>query len=383
MALCGCTQHEIEMHPEAFNRAIGSLDTRLLLLNAVRASKNYPLEFTSVSTVLGGAKFTAELDPSLPFPFSPSRSYDPGIKAYHERSISSLAIANLNTAEALGGLKRSLGWSDFRYYQLSGWPEGVFRTLAFEAIRIHRDVYTRISAMADKNCSEDPTTAYCRMRTYSLAFCDGDRVRATRVLDQPILRFTNSGESTCEYAMFQEVLATLIPGGCIFLTKPTEKTEVIEVAGKTKTASKHSVEVFIESPDKHVVRMIHEYDRLLAPKGLAGLQVIYRSPERMVRFFGQLVRLQNFVNTEFVPKTVADNEIVDLVVVKRGSGFSADAAVSVRDTEGEWFFVPKPDYGAKGRQRTLQSMALIVDVLNSAVSKSDIPQVQTLTLSSP
>lgn len=374
LTVSGCAQKEVELHPEAFNRAIGSLDSRLLLLNAVRASKNYPLAFTKVSTILGSSSTSAEIDPTLPLPFQANRAYDPGLKFSHERGFSSLTIQNLNTEEAQASLKRALGLEHFRYYQLSGWPEGVFRTLAFEEIRVHAAVQHRIDELAQKACEEGRSDPHCEMIAYPTHHCSPEqKLRPVIVKNEPIIRYLNSSESECQYALFQSILAKLIMARFRFLTSAER------VKGKDGKPME-LLRLDFDVPDRKLDRLIRRYDVALEKHGLFGVQIIFRSPERMVRYFGGLIALQNYRDRPFIPKTVADGTVVDLVVVEKGERAVQNAAVSVRDEEGELFCVPRPSYGTTQRHRTLQSIALMVDVLNSAVSQRALPQIQTLTL---
>jgi hypothetical protein len=48
IALIACVKFEVDDHSYQFNEATGSLGLRLRLLNAVRASKDYPLQFSKI-----------------------------------------------------------------------------------------------------------------------------------------------------------------------------------------------------------------------------------------------------------------------------------------------------------------------------------------------
>lgn len=122
----------------------------------------------------------------------------------------------------------------------------------------------------------------------------------------------------------------------------------------------------------------------IVQKDEVPLEILFRSPERMVRYLGELIAVQNFRDDKrrFVPKSLdVEAEVeFDLLRVVRGAGAPGRTAVAIRDPDGEWFHVPKPEYGSKERERSLELLGLVADVLNGAVSKKSLPQVSTFTL---
>src|SRR5262249_12576223 len=124
------------------------------------------------------------------------------------------------------------------------------------------------------------------------------------------------------------------------------------------------------------------------------LEFTLRSPEQAVRYLGGLVALQNYNKEKFIPTIWPDNIDVNgvssaaqnlsdggvpLFRVERGTP-QIDAAVSVIDSEANYFYIPRPQYGSKWRDRSLEVLALVQDVLNSAVSKQALPQPTTFAL---
>jgi hypothetical protein len=109
----------------------------------------------------------------------------------------------------------------------------------------------------------------------------------------------------------------------------------------------------------------------------------FRSPERMVRYLGELVAAQNYGAGRFVPSAVDIElqEVFTLLTVVRGMPPPGGAAVSVRDPEGEMFYVPRSNYDLPRKDRSLETLSLVSEVLNGAVSKKAFPQVTTFTVS--
>ena len=93
---------------------------RLLLLNAVRASKDYPLQFSKISSYQGkGAMNHASLGASLPIKLPIEGTLTPKVEL--NDGISTFDLVDLNTEEAQEALKRPLTHSGFVYHTaLSG-----------------------------------------------------------------------------------------------------------------------------------------------------------------------------------------------------------------------------------------------------------------------
>jgi len=112
--LGGCVSFQVDEHAYQFNEATGSLSLRLLLLNAVRASKDYPLQFTKISAYEGTGTSSASLSASLPLPSLGSGSISPKVDV--KDGISELNLVDLNTEEAQQALKRVVPWKVFKYF---------------------------------------------------------------------------------------------------------------------------------------------------------------------------------------------------------------------------------------------------------------------------
>ncbi len=97
----------------------------------------------------------------------------------------------------------------------------------------------------------------------------------------------------------------------------------------------------------------------------------------MVRYLGDLIALQDRMN--FVPKVyVGDGQEAAIFAVNRG--IDPAAPVSVVDAEGEGFYIPRPNYLDLAHDLSTQSISIVADVLNGAVSVKSLPQVSSFTL---
>ena len=83
--------------------------------------------------------------------------------------------------------------------------------------------------------------------------------------------------------------------------------------------------------------------------------------------------------TNFVPKVyVGDGQDAAIFAVKRGNDTAA--SIAVVDAEGEAFYIPRPDYRDPAHDLSTQSISIVADVLNGAVSVKSLPQVSSFTL---
>ena len=123
--LASCTSYEVEDHSLQFNQAVGSLGNRLLLLNAVRAAKGYPMQFSKLQTYTGQGRADTGVSIDVPFvldtvgsgPLSPARLIGtaratPGLRS----GVQALQLVDLNTAEAQKALRTQVSAKEFEYY---------------------------------------------------------------------------------------------------------------------------------------------------------------------------------------------------------------------------------------------------------------------------
>jgi hypothetical protein len=112
------------------------------------------------------------------------------------------------------------------------------------------------------------------------------------------------------------------------------------------------------------------------------INIVWRSPERMVRYLGEVLAVQTYGAPGKWPVQILndDGELVDLFVVQRGRNLLDRAAVSIDDPEGERFSIPRPEYESAKTHLSLQALALVMEAFNLAVSGKDLPQPATLLL---
>jgi hypothetical protein len=131
-------------------------------------------------------------------------------------------------------------------------------------------------------------------------------------------------------------------------------------------------------------RLRNEHVCLLR-EGKTPIIINWRSPERMVRYLGDVLAAQAFGTAKRgIDIFNDDGRLVELLRVESGRGLlGRPAAVSVEGPEGESFFIPIPDRdrASKEAHLSLQALALVMESVNLAVSGKELPRAPTLFLS--
>jgi hypothetical protein len=444
IVLGACVKVELEDHSLQFNEAAGSLGLRLLLLNSVRASKDYPLQFSALSSYTGTGSVAGSLSVNGPFRGFPVTS-DLNPKIDVKNGVSQMSLADLSNAEAQNALKRQVTVDTYRhYYTFAGRRSlGVINAVMIERIEVNKGWYLRISKFAEKYCAASPDPEYlyaCLYRNELKAACtsqwlDVEKLRIVNVpvrisgapsasrpegqqekrrpssplqvrserVQTPYLLFVSSAASECAFHHLTFVGLNLYIAG-INVEEDACTDPKLEAAQQKIAAPGATVNIYTgeqKSPEakktryqfsftnKHFLDDLsfseQEFIRTAEPCRAdlsRPIEITFRSPERMVRFIGELIAAQNYSPRPFVPRSMdlATGAKFNMLRVVRGTPSPGAASVSVKDPDGEIFYVPKPNYGAQDRDRSLELLSIVGDVVNSAISKNAFPQVTTFTL---
>jgi hypothetical protein len=120
----------------------------------------------------------------------------------------------------------------------------------------------------------------------------------------------------------------------------------------------------------------------LQKEGKTPIIIGWRSPERMVRYLGDVVAAQGFGSGEKLQILNDDGHPVDLFHVEAGrDGLGRAAAVTVEGPEGETYFIPIRVRNSSDTHLSLQALALVMESFNLAVSGKALPTAPTLFLS--
>jgi hypothetical protein len=120
----------------------------------------------------------------------------------------------------------------------------------------------------------------------------------------------------------------------------------------------------------------------LLKEGRTPIIINWRSPERMVRYLGEVLAAQDSGSGRATVKILNDEGmLVELLRVERKRDEAGRAAVSVEGPEGETYYIPIPNRASNGAHLSLQTLALVMESVNLAVSGKELPRATTLFLS--
>jgi hypothetical protein len=211
--------------------------------------------------------------------------------------------------------------------------------------------------------------------------------------------FQNNARDFCHFVLFQWLLDTVVAGdGGVDLPSKRKAAQKKDKQGQQAVyrSSKFAIDVNVKLPEKEEKDTDKDAGDIDLFFGNRALDKLYqdllkrqkppakvieynlRSPERMVRFLGDIIAVQQLAERPREIKIFMDKVPVDLFVVRRGANYSGRSAVSIVDPEGVNFYVPIPDHGSPTKALSLQTLALVMDFLNSAVSGKTLPQPTTL-----
>jgi hypothetical protein len=495
--LTGCVSHQVDDHSFQFNEATGSLGMRLLLLNAVRASKDYPLQFSKISLYQGrGAMGSASLTATMPLKLPTNGNMTP--KVDWNDGISRIDLIDLNTEEAQEALKKPLTYNGYAYHTaFSGSRSSILpQFLLLEQIAVSSRLGEVIEESVRCTCDHKACNRldvekdfvkivedFKRNSASKLKTLKGKELAESKLkLEQEYNRFMRdllqlkkmrdkfvkdlqegkgSVVEELGYACASiEALSKECPDpfprtmdGKIILKNVVSsecrhkgfmigllQSKVIGMSTRAKerqgdkpednkpeagakkedpkkTGTKRPTRTQEEGGNTFNIYAVEQKDSktqrdevfmyVLNPifawrclsKALCDMPVespvgikkdeispLLRSAERVVRFLGELIAAQSYGEHKFVPG-VFDPEHqgkwFSLLTVKRGLPPPGSAAVSIVDPEGETFYVPRRRHDEAKKDLSLETLAIVTDVLNAAVSKKNFPPVTTLTVAGP
>jgi hypothetical protein len=122
----------------------------------------------------------------------------------------------------------------------------------------------------------------------------------------------------------------------------------------------------------------------LLKEGKTPIVINWRSPERMVRYLGEVLAVQSSgADKHKIEIFNEEGRSVQLLRVESGREPHGRVAVSVDGPEHESFYIPIPDRGRspKGDHMSLQALGLVMESVNLAISGKELPRTPALFLS--
>jgi hypothetical protein len=465
--LSACTGVQVEDQSLQFNQASGSIGTRLMLLNALRAAKGYPLQFSRLTSYTGQGTIDGGLNLDIPVLLntfgSPSGARALGSirpSSAFKTGISQVQLADLNVAEVQKTLHTPVRGIDYAYYRSQGWPKTLVNTILIEEIFIEPEMAKELEKASNAACGPGGSARKkgaerlrqvcawlgseqvkgCRDATEIRASPEGDVVRV----------YSNNPRRHCQYIAFQSFFASIrVLPGVVFDVDPrvdadecttewafpdrskkdapkrkdkskdtrggAKEQQLSESAKEGKLSVDIGVNLKIADKDKgerdEDDKGKEEFVAINIPKDLLGLitdrgeayalnrlrdkqlcllkvdkrplRVGWRSPERMVRFLGDVLAVQAFEagDRRGQVQILDDNGLlIDMIRVERGRDAVGASSVEVDGPEGEKYAIPLPQSNFHKAHMSLQTLALVMEAFNQAVSGKALPQPATIFL---
>ena len=201
-----------------------------MLLNAVRAAKGYPLQFSKVTSYTGQGTVDGGLSIDLPFVLntfgSPGASRILGTarpSSTLKSGVSQLQLADLNTAEIQRKLRTQVTARDFAYYRSQGWQKALVNTILIEELHLEPKLVDRLDQASEAACERGGSARsgyerhklVCQWRAKALRDCrdeiDPERRPERRASPEGdvVVVYANNPRRFCQYVAFQWFFAAI------------------------------------------------------------------------------------------------------------------------------------------------------------------------------
>lgn len=427
-----CTRPGVRFQNVGYNRGLEDSENKMLLLNAVRASKRYPMYFSASDSVNGKNTVDTRTQVNLPFQVPGPGThielnrFDVNPQLSTSSGISQHTMANLMTAKFMKAIISDIDVNQLQFYMEQGWPEELILFMLVQEVGIASDAYHKLikdhQAICDrgywnKKIYAPPRNyeAICRkiaedLSDFEYRNCDRKRDLIVRTLSRKeklgdgsslelpvkVTVLKNDPRDECNYHAFSIFIRTMrllkariegfkIEGGGFDVKRRiTKSTSLSDVEGSTNDITdiqepKSSTivsKVVIEDPfDGRKPLSFGGKASQTAKSGYLAL----RSPRDMLYFLGSIISVQSRSHDPLVPTVLVGRHQheVELFQLSRGIAGGLGSAVSVKH-EGTVYSIPRPGTGDVAEHRSMQALALIRQFILKGVERDDLPQSSTL-----
>lgn len=364
------------------NKELSDFGNKLLLLNAVRASKGYPLYFTT----FGDAKASQTVQ------FTGTQK---DAKIGIGGGVSDVSIISQNNAAFQKLMLAPLDSDLFQQFLKNDWPKAVLYNVFIQKIILDPESDLMIGNAVASFCRNakhkgEDSFAFRRCGTLSedLIFYRDYCGRNYRTPGRGNTRYYNAGDHECDQRRFQIFISELRIVGVRFKTETILPPTPLSVKKKTEKKEGDRVlePVGFSDPNKATTRTVWIVG---GRKGFSDLKeieidVAMRPPQEIIEYLGGLISAQLHIKNPFTPTGIYGGNFVRLPLfeVKCRASFSSflkklvgapfqkncswpewsNSAVSV-EHEGVTYYIPKPKYGERFEARSLQVLELFQQVM--------------------
>lgn len=346
--LTACAPVQMGYNVLSYDETVAETANQLLLLNAVRASQHYPMSFTSVGPVVAGPPLSGSLGSTLNFSsISGLQTYNlnPAISA--SAGYSQFALGNLNTTGFMEAVRKSVNSKITEAFNSDPrWPHELVDLIYVQTYKPSKQLVGSVDSRRKFKCAAPANT-------FTRSLCEK--------LNEHIETFT----SRCGDDHFKRISARLSE----FRDDP--------LMYYNSVANYCHFERFRIFREELALLKLHR----CPPKTHVGcVPATIRSASAMIGYLGELIAAQNYIDEPFTPLVMVGISVgtkfhfedAPLFIVQRGAPLGL-AAIAV-EHEGATYYIPKPDYGSPTEARSLQTLDLVLQTVQAAMHRDDLPK---------
>jgi hypothetical protein len=351
--MTGCAEMQMGYNVITYDNAVADTANQLLLLNAVRASQHYPMSFTAVGQVVANPPVSGSLGGTVNFsrPLGlTTYSVNPSISA--NAGYGQFALGNLNSQEFMLAIRKPIQQKiTDSFYQNTYWPRVLLDLIyvqklaspsesLIQSIDAERKFRCRNPASErDKNLCGALNRNIEGFASNCTAHFIDIRVRMSEFREDRNMYY-NTAVNYCHFERFKILMEEM--------------------------------------------RLINRLPCLSKPVPECVL-VTNRSALQMIEYLGELIAAQNYIDAPFIPTMLFGRSTefggfdyidVPFFVVRRGGNGLEAAAVTVFHDES-MYYIPQPDFGSPTEARSLQTLDLVLQTVQAATLRDDLPKVPT------
>lgn len=355
----GCTvSKDLASEAVGLNKAVERAENKLLLLNIVRASKRQPMYFTGFTGLSGtsgissgtvGLKIPFGGDAAKEYTFTPGLKLSPGV-TYN--------VGILQTHKFMRGILKPLDPGTVKYYWDQGWPEKLLLYLFVEKIvRLERKGG---KVFVKEKFINDP-------QPYDTTAMNKFAKEIDRLVDKH------------ELGLFYKDSTIIKRQGD---NKEGKKEKIRKVMFSVEP--KRSSSSFSDTTNSKY-RLIFQPELAINDQENGSYAVVYlRSPQSIIYYLGEIIRSQTNgdVPSDYPawPFFVGGGKRRPIIYVEKVSHSSGkDTYVNVK-YDGETYVIPKQIPGEGYNDNSMQTLALVMQLIGQYKSSEDLPATSTFRL---
>lgn len=425
LLLAGCTQKHITTTAIDFNKSIAESSQKEILLNAVRASKGYPLTYSAITGGSGALSraSAANVNPTILNPLGEAfrLSQITGPITATATLDHSATISNLNSNEVIGKMLAPVEPDLYKLFVDTGFDKELVNLLFLRSINLTSSTYKSLVWKAEQRCRRLKGLSLSRqLRERDVDLCDAiqagyqeieeirdqavtdGEVRLIRICEakhpkfnrvglnaEDVLFFPNVATEKCDYLGFVTLYRTLRVLGFGAKTTGSERTlRRTEVSTKIvnnlndKSKSTEETTTTRAIQDARSVR--------LELSGASGVElslkdnedsensVVLRTPQEMIEYLGELVVAQLKTTDDYTPEIIFGIERQRAPLFKIVRGKIENSVITVVDDEGERFSVPRPVFADREAHQTLRVVKMLSEIISLQTRREDLPNTTTI-----